>query len=477
MKRLLLVAALSLFLLPVFVTRAQDAEYTCDGGPNDIINAAQAAFDAGDLTLAQTLITEAATLCRANLARFPLVSQLRGQIDTLLAVTCDGGPQDLIELARAAFDAGDLTRARFLLTFTDQVCTAPARLAAAAALQDEIAAHIAPPVLPLSPRGPYLVGRRTLSLTDPTRQNWPVEVWINYPAVDGSAGESRLDATPDAGGAPYPLVMISHDAHSLGMTAAGLQSYGSHLASYGFVTVRLQHRRVTVPGGGDFLAMTDPIHRYYDVLFVLERLATLTDSPLAGLIDTSQVGILGYSAGAETAIIVGGARFDLDVWEATVRRWLGDAFADRYDAAWREEALALRASLPPPLTDPSLWPRVAEPRIKAIIAIAPCADIFAPAEMAFIDKPTLLIAGEQDDVCPYTVATSLFAASEEPDHHLLTLLEQDHLFVYQLSAQPIVRHFSLAFFGYYLQGKTDYRPYLSAESAAQWEGVVWGLVD
>jgi len=38
-----------------------------------------------------------------------------------------------------------------------------------------------------------------------------------------------------------------------------------------------------------------------------------------------------------------------------------------------------------------------------------------------------------------------------------------------------LRHFANAFFGYYLQGKTEYADYYSEEAVNQLDGMEWGL--
>lgn len=64
-----LILVLFLVGLSAAPTLAQDDEWTCDGGPNDILNATQAALDAGDLDLAYELVSEAQALCSNNITR------------------------------------------------------------------------------------------------------------------------------------------------------------------------------------------------------------------------------------------------------------------------------------------------------------------------------------------------------------------------------------------------------------------------
>lgn len=61
--------SVALMLFASVPAYAQDGEWTCDQGPNDILNAAQAAYDAGDLDLAYDLAAQAQTVCASNIVR------------------------------------------------------------------------------------------------------------------------------------------------------------------------------------------------------------------------------------------------------------------------------------------------------------------------------------------------------------------------------------------------------------------------
>lgn len=453
-------------LLPA-LTHAQDDAYTCDGGPNDILTAAQAAYDAGDLTLATDLITQAATLCRTNLARFPLVSQLRTEIETVAALTCDGSDQDVVGQARTAFDAGDNARARYLLGFAEALCTDAARIQDAAALSAEISAAEAPPVLPLSVPGAYPVGRTRLTFTDPARDDRRVEVLITYPAREGERGISVEDAPPDASSAPYPLVIYSHSYQG---RADQFLAYGETLSSYGFVTAAIEHRD---EDGWEFHL----VHRPYDVLFIIEALDSLNDGPLAGLVDGENVGLAGWSMGADTTLISGGAPVNLDDLQAWWQPCVTGGACPEVDFAKLADAVALRQRLAPPLTAERVWTPLAEPRLHGLFALAPCGASFAPDSLAEIDTPTFIIGGESDGNCPYGGAVALYGGLPPQSAHFLTYLGAGHEFPRTPLFIPVTAHYMVAFFSLTLKGQTDYDIYFSAGFANQWERVVWGVVE
>lgn len=61
----LLLVLLLLGLLS-FSVAAQDSQLSCNGGPNDVLIAAQAAYDAGQFDAALALVAQAETLCEGN---------------------------------------------------------------------------------------------------------------------------------------------------------------------------------------------------------------------------------------------------------------------------------------------------------------------------------------------------------------------------------------------------------------------------
>ena len=82
MRNRLILAVLLLALMgwPA-ATTAQDAEWTCDDGPNDALNAAQDAYDAGDLPTALELATEAEALCAMNIVRYQKALSLKSKVE------------------------------------------------------------------------------------------------------------------------------------------------------------------------------------------------------------------------------------------------------------------------------------------------------------------------------------------------------------------------------------------------------------
>ncbi len=82
-----LVLILGLSILPAVYAQDDGSAYTCDGGENDIVIAAQAAYDAGDWEGALGLAEEGQDLCTGNVLRYRDVANIgvdaQAQLDIL----------------------------------------------------------------------------------------------------------------------------------------------------------------------------------------------------------------------------------------------------------------------------------------------------------------------------------------------------------------------------------------------------------
>jgi hypothetical protein len=131
---------------------------------------------------------------------------------------------------------------------------------------------------------------------------------------------------PIADARPLPLVVFSH---GLGGSRAGYSHLGRHWAGRGFASLHLQHagsdRQVWRSDGtlGMMKALQtaasadNAVARARDVSFALDRL--LADPALGPAIDASRIAIAGHSYGANTALLVAGARFDVEGLPQTLR--------------------------------------------------------------------------------------------------------------------------------------------------------------
>ncbi|NQY57236.1 MAG: hypothetical protein HRT86_12280 [Ilumatobacteraceae bacterium] len=203
----------------------------------------------------------------------------------------------------------------------------------------------------LAAAGPFEVGATTR--VDPALATdgatGEIEIW--YPATDEAAGATDgydvreylpaaiadlvppevnarfeiaagRDATAAADG-PYPLVLFSHGAASFRTQSSDL---ARHLASWGFVVASTDHPSRNLTNGliGATEGQRDSASDMRQMRVFLETLPA--DDPVAGVLDTSVVGLAGHSAGGGTIAQV--ASDPGVVGYASYASGLGDAAAD-----------------------------------------------------------------------------------------------------------------------------------------------------
>ena len=213
-------------------------------------------------------------------------------------------------------------------------------------------------------------------------------------------GHALLDAVPDAERGPYPLVIFSHGAW---LSRLGSPYYTEHLASYGFVVIAVDHPGNTMANGGQSQSAYS-ILRPQDILRVIAYADGLTQSEgaMKGLINAEQIAVTGHSFGGFTALAAAGAQMNLKAYETWCAenpendpKGLGlcTSFTDYQD---KLAALAGLDTVPE-----GLWPPIADPRVKAVIGLAPgTTAAFGADGLAAIDIPVMLIAGSGDHTAP-----------------------------------------------------------------------------
>jgi len=146
--------------------------------------------------------------------------------------------------------------------------------------------------------GPQVYEARDLEWADPTRQR---------------AVPVRLYLPRDAAG-PVPLVIFSH---GIGGSREGYSYIGKHLAAQGMIALHVQHvgsdrslwfgNPVQMVGRLQQAAQEEEaIHRVQDMRFALDRV--LADPSLAPRIDARRIAAAGHSYGANTTMLLAGAR-------------------------------------------------------------------------------------------------------------------------------------------------------------------------
>ena len=150
--------------------------------------------------------------------------------------------------------------------------------------------------------GPYQVDTASYDWNDPARdRDVPVKIYF-----------------PHSGDGPFPLIIFSH---GLGGSREGYEYLGRHWASYGYVSVHLQHHgsdaavwQNTQPMESMRQAIKDPanaVNRARDVSFAIDKMENMNreSGALKGRIDLRHVGMAGHSFGAWTTLAIAGEVF------------------------------------------------------------------------------------------------------------------------------------------------------------------------
>jgi len=369
----------------------------------------------------------------------------------------------------------------------------------------------------LAAYGPNDIGVRTIQVTDRnrpdvlnTKEGEPIarydrtltlEVW--YPATLAAGqkpgGEYRIitfdadvtatiygKAVRDSNVKPgtYPLVIISHGYPG---NRYLMSHMGENLASKGFVVVAIDHKDSTPD---DLKAFSSTLYnRSFDQLFVLNEIDRLSKpgsgSFLAGAVDASRTGIIGYSMGGYGVVNVIGGGYS--------------AASVASQAAPPNKMLADRGAANP------AYQKARDPRIKAAIAIGPWGmqGGFWDAEgLKGIRTPVMFVAGSNDTTSGYEKGTrAIFEGAVHADRYLLTFINANHnaaapmpapvevltkpgltqrIFDYyndpvwdNVRMNNIFDHFATAYFSVHLKGEQDKQAYLDLEPSGKdgsWKG-------
>ena len=285
-------------------------------------------------------------------------------------------------------------------------------------------------------------------------------------------GRAARDAAPLGRGGAFPLVIISHGYPGNRLL---LSHMGENVASKGFVVVSIDHKDSTYDDQQAFASTL--YNRPFDQLFVLNEIARLgaasSGSFLAGLVDASRTGIVGYSMGGYGVVNVIGGGYS--------------KASETLQVAPPNHLLAERGAGNP------AYRQSMDPRIKAAIAIGPWgmpAGFWDAEGLKGIRTPVMFVAGSADETSGYENGTkAIFLGAINADRYLLTFVDAGHnagapipapveTYPVTPTANPIafthhadpvwdsvrmnniLDHFATAYFGLYLKGERDKPAYL-----------------
>lgn len=253
--------------------------------------------------------------------------------------------------------------------------------------------------------GLFAVGLQKFTIPD-TSGKHPIPTMVWYPAAgpvpDLTSGSPTpiMDA-PAATNGPYPLVVIIHGISGEGTMFGAV---GRHLASHGFVVAAANYDTGPLPDGNTWVdqnAVGQLYERPASVVRVIAFADQLSapDGKLAGVIDTSRIGVWGLSTGGSTAFQASGAQVDLKALDAWCADKKEDAKAtETCQFVGSEQALAKRHGVADPFAAP--LPPIWDHRVAALVAAAPGGELhaFGDKGIAAVKLPTLIMFASDDHV-------------------------------------------------------------------------------
>lgn len=190
----------------------------------------------------------------------------------------------------------------------------------------------------------------------------------------------------------FPLLLLSHGNTG---TPLALHDLATSLARQGFVVVAVVH-----PGDNDrdHSRLGSLSNLYGRPLQISEAISTaLLDPLLAPYLNARQVGVIGYSAGGETALILAGAQPDLQ----RLRQYCVERPTDRDACKTQGELVADRDDLH----------AQADPRVGALMLMAPLSLMFGRHTLGDVHVPVLMYAGTMISCWPSTETQKHWRAS------------------------------------------------------------------
>ena len=243
-------------------------------------------------------------------------------------------------------------------------------------------------------------------------QELRVTVW--YPAAENAVETQQMIGAPDAplfqagkaaehaAMAPamdrWPLIVLSHGTGGSGMQLAWL---GTALARAGYIAAAVDH-----PGNNALEPYTAEgfvlwWERATDLSEVIDGM--LADEEFGPKIDKSRIGAAGFSIGGYTVLALGGARADISIIIDLCRKQPDSLVChvpEMKEMGTPEQMLAAvrkTSGVSLARSDESY----ADPRVRAILAIAPAVGMtLTPESLHAMKVPVFIVAGSADPIAP-----------------------------------------------------------------------------
>lgn len=244
----------------------------------------------------------------------------------------------------------------------------------------------------LGQTGNYSVREETITIANPALRQTDVGLSVNY--------EFPVDVyLPQGLSEPAPVVIVSH---GFGAVKENFTYLAQHLASYGFAVFvpdhigsDLSYRETYLSGRlNTLLSPVEFLNRPQDISFLIDQLEA--SEKWSDLLDLENIGVMGDSLGATTALSLAGAEINYS----------------RLVETCHQDNVILNFSLYLQCRAQYLPPRninLKDSRIKAALAAHPLSSaIFGREGMSEVDIPLLMTAGSEDLVAP-TVTEQIHA--------------------------------------------------------------------
>jgi predicted dienelactone hydrolase len=305
--------------------------------------------------------------------------------------------------------------------------------------------------------GNYAYRKQVLTMNDRYRQRtFPVDLYL-------PANKTKK---------PLPLVIISH---GLGGDLTTFEYLAKHLASHGLAVAVPEHPGSNAGQIQSLLSgltsnVTPPqelIDRPLDIKFLLDQLTKDYGKKLG----TQNVGIIGQSFGAYTALALAGATLNFQ----TLKQECAN-LDDSWNLSLLLQCLALQ--LPPTKT----YIDLRDDRITSAIAINPLTSaVFGEKSLSNIKIPLMLVSGTSDPITPalpeqirpftWLTTREKYLVLLQGGTHFSTLNESAGSIPVPAQAigpnpklaQSYIQQLGLAFFGTYLTKQPAYSNYLNAK--------------
>jgi predicted dienelactone hydrolase len=229
----------------------------------------------------------------------------------------------------------------------------------------------------------------------------PFDALVWYPSdaaeIGWQAGELPVAATRDAAiatGPRFPVVLLSHGS---GGSPLGHRDLATRLARDGFVVVAPTQIGDSVGRTEGCEAGRSLLDRPRQARAALDT--ALADPRFAAHADPARLGMVGFSAGGYTILVLAGARPDFALAAAYCRDHPGDRGSCGNGDPTRRSAV-----LP-------AWQPPREERLKAIVLMDPLAIPFDAEALAAVRMPVLLIRPASDDYLKAEANAASVAAS------------------------------------------------------------------